>query len=323
MDDPKDLDREVDDSMRLFERAHVGSTSPITPIRPSRILLVLDGSGQDATSIASTVYLQKTHNTETLILDARERDETDSGDPSGSGNHAGKSEMATKVVAQISNSRAIERPSGDAFDAILASLKQHQFSLLVLPCPFGRSFETIGQDSAGTVMDVMLSRCPVPILITRRSDQALEQCVKRVCLLSSGECDVETRAAGWAFGVAAPAAEISLNLVVEKEHFENVRAIVEALRPGETFDEAMLSDVLTQTHQTLHSAMNATANQTGMKYHLIPQAGQTAPPNPLSDPTHQLLVLPLEVDDRFTQGFVQDRIRRSPHPVLVVPGHVR
>lgn len=317
MDDPKDIDRDVDDSMRLFERAHVGSTSPITPIRPSRVLLVLDGSEQDATSIASALHLQKIHNTETLILDAREHDET------GSTNPTGKSEMATKVVAQISNSRAIERPGGEAFDAILASLKQHQFNVVILPCPFGRSFEAIGQDSAGTVMDVMLSRCPVPILITRRADQALEHCVKRVCILTSGECDVETRAAGWAFGVAAPGAEISLNLVVEKEHFENVRAIVEALRPGETFDESMLSNVLKQTHQTLHAGMNATAKEIGMKYHLIPQAGETAPPNPLSDPTQQLLVLPLEVDDRFTQGFVQDRIRRSPHPVLVVPGHVR
>lgn len=316
MDDPKDLDRDVDDAMRLFERAHVGSASPITPIRPSRILLVLDGSEQDDTSIASAVYLQKTHNTETLILDARERAETQSGAV------AGKSKLATDTVSEISNSRAIERARGEAFDAILAAIKQHQFNLVVLPCPFGRAFETVGQDSAGTVMDVMLSRCSIPILITRRADQSLQQCVHRVCVLSSGECDVETRAAGWAFGIAAPKAEVSLNLVVEKEHFENVRAIVEALRPGETFNEAILSDMLTQTHQSLHAAMNVTANQLGVKYHLIPQAGQTAPPNPLSDPTQQLLVLPLEVDDRFTQGFVQDRIRRSPHPVLVVPGHV-
>ena len=51
-------------------------------------------------------------------------------------------------------------------------------------------------------------------------------------------------------------------------------------------------------------------------------AGEVAPPNPLSESSKMLLVMPLEVDDRFEQGFVQDRIRRSPHPVLVVPGHV-
>ncbi|WP_404310131.1 universal stress protein [Neorhodopirellula lusitana] len=320
MDDTNDLDREVDDSMRMFEKAHVGSTSPITPIRPARVLLVLDGSDQDSTSVASAVYLQGRHNTETLILDAR-----DSGGQAGeeSGAPVGKSELATQTVAKVGQSRAIERVPGDAFDAILQALAAHQIDLLIVPCPFGRSFEKVGLDSAGTVIDVLLSRCPVPMLVTRRADQTLANCTKRVCVLVSSECDVQTRAAGWAFGMSADGAEVSLNIVVEKEQFENVRVIMEAMRPGETFDEATLSDVMTKTHQSLHSAMNATASQLGMRYHLIPQAGKTAPPNPLSDPHEQLLVVPLEVDDRFTQGFVQDRIRRSPHPVLVVPGHVR
>ncbi|TWT94155.1 universal stress protein [Neorhodopirellula pilleata] len=310
MDQTNDLDREVDDAMRLFERAHVGSAAPIPPIRPARILLVLDGSDQDLTSIRSADYLRGRHNTETLILDAREANV---------GQGAG---LAGEAVGQIGNSRSIERIQGDAFDAILHSLKQHQVNLVILPCPFGRSFETVGQDSAGTVIDVMLSRCPVPLLITRRTDQTLAECVKRVCVLVSSECDVESRAAGWAFGMAAPQAEVSLNLVVEKEHFENVRSLIEAIHPGERFDSSKLSEILTKTHQNLHAAMNATAHEMKMNYHLLPQAGETAPPNPLSDPGQQLLVLPLEVDDRFTQGFVQDRIRRSPHPILIVPGHV-
>lgn len=324
MDDTNDLDREVDDSMRLFERARVGSATPITPIRPARVLLVLDGSDQDVTSTQSANYLRTRHNTETLVLDARElaaieRDTSEGVKKA----DAPPRTLAGEVVAKIGNSRAIERIAGDAFDAILHALKQHQINMVILPCPFGRAFEKVGQDSAGTVIDVLLSRCPVPLLITRRADQSLEQCVNRICVLVSGECDVETRAAGWAFGFATDKTEISLNLVVEKEHFENVRALMEELRPGETFDESTLSDVLTKTHQSLHGAMNATAKQMNARYHLIPEAGATAPPNPLSDPTQQLLVMPLEVDDRFTQGFVQDRIRRSPHPILIVPGHVR
>ena len=69
--------------------------------------------------------------------------------------------------------------------------------------------------------------------------------------------------------------------------------------------------------------MAKTASESGINYSLRPQAGETAPPNPLRDDTKMLIVMPLEVDDRFGQGFVQDRIRRSPHPVLVVPGHVK
>ena len=68
--------------------------------------------------------------------------------------------------------------------------------------------------------------------------------------------------------------------------------------------------------------MAKTASALGMSYQLRPIAGEVAPPNPLSESSKMLLVMPLEVDDRFEQGFVHDRIRRSPHPVLVVPGHV-
>ena len=57
-----------------------------------------------------------------------------------------------------------------------------------------------------------------------------------------------------------------------------------------------------------------------MTYQLRPQAGESAPPNLQTESRKMLLVLPLEIDDRFGQGFVQDRIRRSPHPVLIVPG---
>ncbi|MGB1813791.1 MAG: hypothetical protein ACPHJ3_00450 [Rubripirellula sp.] len=68
--------------------------------------------------------------------------------------------------------------------------------------------------------------------------------------------------------------------------------------------------------------MAKTATTLGMNYELHPIAGEVAPPNSLDETKKMLLVLPLEVDDRFGQGFVQDRIRRSPHPVLVVSGHV-
>ncbi|GAB5512486.1 universal stress protein [Rhodopirellula baltica] len=312
MDQSPDLDRDVDDSMRMFERAKVGSATPMTPIRPSRVMLVLDGSPQDATSIETAKTLREEFNTETLVLDAR-----DAAEPIDAA-----TEDAIQAARQMSGARAIARGEGEAFEVILQALRTHDVNMVIVPCPFGRSFERVGTDSVGTVMDVLLSRCPVPILVTRREDQVFQTCRGRVLLMAGSECDVESRAAAWAFGLASPGAEVSLNLVVEKEHFENVRSILEAIRPGETFDVDKLSDALAQSHTQLHAAMNATAREMKMSYALIPQAGELAPPHPLSDSTQQLLVMPLEVDDRFIQGFVNDRLRRSPHPLLIVPGHV-
>ena len=66
------LDREVDASMRMFEKSKVGPAATITTIKPSRVLLALDGSPQDETSVDAASYLREQFNTETLILDARD-----------------------------------------------------------------------------------------------------------------------------------------------------------------------------------------------------------------------------------------------------------
>ncbi len=309
-DSDSDLGREVDESMRLFERSKVGNAASILAIRPSRVLLVLDGSPQDDAGVAAAATLRERFDTETLVLDARDDIEDDTAD------------LAESRIEQISGARPLKRSEGDSYDAILHALDGHDVDLVIIPCPFGRSFEQVGADSAGTVIDVLLSRCPKPMLVIRREDQLLDQCTASISMIVGGECDVESRAAGWVFGLANDSATITLNLVIEKEQYENIRSIIEALQPGTTLDPQQFTEALTKTHQAIHQAMAKTASDQNLTYHLRPQAGEVAPPNPLDDQTKMLLVLPLEVDDRFGQGFVQDRIRRSPHPVLVIPGHV-
>ncbi|MEL6105778.1 MAG: universal stress protein [Planctomycetota bacterium] len=312
--EPNEVDRGVDASMRMFEKSKVGDSPALVPIKPSRVLLVLDGSPQDETGIDAVLFLRETFNVEALILDGREHSEGDS-----------VAEITSPVVDRVSGSRPITAPQndGDSHDKILAALNTHSVDLVVLPCPFGREFESIGTDSAGTVIDVMLSRCPRPMLVVRRDDQTLRQCVSWVSVIVGGECDVESKAASWAFGLSSNSAVITLNLVVEKEQYENIRSIVEALSPEKKLDPQAFTEAMTRTHLSLHGAMAKTAKDLGRTYHLRPQAGEVAPPNPLKNTEKLLLVLPLEVDDRFGQGFVQDRIRRSPHPVLVIPSHVQ
>ncbi|NND97710.1 MAG: universal stress protein [Pirellulaceae bacterium] len=303
-----DLDRDVDASMRMFEKSKVGPAAAIMPVKPSRVLLVLDGSPQDTTATDSAKYLRERFNVETLVLDARDERPED---------------LAIAVAQEISGARPIARHDGESYDAILAAVADHAVDLVIIPCPFGRSFEHVGTDSAGTVIDVLLSRCDRPMVVIRRSDQSLQQCVAKVSMVVGSECDMESRAAAWAFGLAAAKATVSLNLVVEKEQYENIRSIIEALSPESDFDAEKFSEALTKTHQAIHGAMSKTATAQGMTYQLKPQTGGDAPPNLMSESSRMLLVMPLEVDDRFGQGFVQDRIRRSPHPVLVVPGHVQ
>ncbi len=305
-----DLDRDVDASMRMFERSKVGPAATIATVRPSRVMLVLDGSPQDETSVDAASYLREQFNTETLILDARDKNDGENVD------------LAVERSASVPGSRPIKRKQGDSYDAILAALQEHAVDLLIVPCPYGRSFEHLGADSAGTVIDVLLARCATPILVVRRQDQRLGECVKYVSMVLGDECEVENRAAAWAFGLAGKSATVTLNLVIDKEQYENIRSILEALQPDASLEPEQFSEALTKTHQSIHAAMAKTAAALGMTYHLRPIAGEVAPPNPLEESSKMLIVMPLEVDDRFEQGFVQDRIRRSPHPLLIVLGHV-
>ncbi|MEO9593948.1 MAG: universal stress protein, partial [Rhodopirellula bahusiensis] len=134
MDQSPDLDRDVDDSMRMFERAKVGSATPMTPIRPSRVMLVLDGSPQDTTSIETAKTLREEFNTETLVLDAR-----DAAEPTDAA-----TEDAIQAARQMSGARAITRGEGEAFEVILQALRTHDVNMVLVPCPFGRSFERVG-----------------------------------------------------------------------------------------------------------------------------------------------------------------------------------
>ncbi len=132
-----DLGREVDASMRLFERSQVGPAMPITPIKPSRVLLVLDGSSQDDAGIDAASYLRERFDVETWILDARDtpRDDTD--------------DLAAGRVAEVSGSRPIKRKAPikgkamEAYDAILAAANEQAVDIVIVPCPFGRSFEHV------------------------------------------------------------------------------------------------------------------------------------------------------------------------------------
>ena len=317
MDTLDDFSSDVDQSMRMFERSRVGEASAIAPIRPSRVMLVLDGSNQDAASIAAAATLREAFNVETIVLDAQGQDAHERGAHDQAA--AGPSRAASHAAGQISGARAVARPTGEAFEAILAALQTHRVDLVIVPCPFGRSFEQIGIDSVGTVTDVLLGRCQTPMLIVRRDDQRLQSCRSRVAMLIASECDTATRAAGWCFGLVADRGEVSLHVIVEKEHYENLRSVLEAARPGETFDQSQVTEALTQSHAQLHGAM-AQSTRPGVTYAFRPSAGVSSPPNPLRSEVQQLLVMPLEVDDSAGRGFVTERIRRSPPPRPGRPG---
>ncbi|MEM6689428.1 MAG: universal stress protein [Planctomycetota bacterium] len=309
-----ELGRQVDDSMRLFQRSQVGPTELIAGVKPTRVVAVLDGSPQDEATIESAIHLRDVYNTETVLLDESPPNASMiTGDGETTNN-----ELAVAAVNRISGSRPLPRREGEPFESILAAVSAVDPDLVIVPCPLGRSLESLGADSTGTVADMLLARCPKPILFMRRETAHLQQAVQDVQMLVGAESHMHLRAAGWVFGLIGEGGKLSLNLVIDREHFENIRAIVEALHPEDDLDVSEFSRAMTETHKKLHTAMQRTANERNLSYALRPQTAEVAPPHPLDDDSQNLLVMSLEAGDQFNAGFVRDRLRRSPHPVLVI-----
>lgn len=305
------LDRDFDESMRMFEKALVGPVDPIEPLQPAKVLIAIDGSSQDAAVVEAASLCQKRFTSKILILDGREAGEGE--------------ELSNEGIQQgsaIEGAELLSKGEGATYDRIIEAVQKYEPDLVIVPCPFGRDFESIGADSTGTVIDVMLTRCTAPLLIIRRPDQTFSTALNEVSLIVSAECDAESLAAAWALGLAAEGGSISLDVVAEKEQLENLQKVLEVIAPGTEVKPEDLSQALADSHTSLHAGLQKASYDAGISYKLVPKAAETAPPLLSEESQPQLIVMPNEVDDTFVHGFVHDRIRRSPHPVLVVSTHV-
>ena len=311
-----DVGADIDRGVGLFERARVGDAAPVEPITPARVLAVLDGSTQDACTLGLTARLKARFGAAVLVADART---TDAG--------AGPGE----TVAAGLGGTALPRTGGESHDQILAAVEASGCDLVIVPCPFGRDLENVGPDSAGTVIDVLLARCPVPLLIVREPFEVSPDAsgtggaapFGRVAVLLIGENAAARRAAGWACGltgggVGQPGA-VRLTLVLEREFYENVRDLLRALDPEAEITPDKIAAALRREHAKLHEALSSSAAAGGFAYGLTTHHERAEPDALTASPDHGLVVLPLERGDHASEGHVRDRVRRSANPLLVVP----
>jgi hypothetical protein len=300
----RNLDRAVEESMDLFSRARVGSVAAVEPRRPEKVLLALDGSSQDSFGIAIAGQLGERFGCELAVVDAREGDVPD--------------DLAPQV-AQSLGGQAEPKTSDDNFAQILAAVEHSKCDLLIAPCPYGRDLETVGPDSAGTVIDVLLARSPVPILVTRKPYEPQGDLFHQVVMILTGENEAASDAAAWAAGLIAPGGVFHLMLVLEHETFENIHALMQSIAPEMDVSIESLSHALARNYMRLHRGLQKAATEAGFEYKLSLQVEGEGEPIAAEDaPRPTLRVLALEHSDHVSQGSVQARIRQSLHPVLVV-----
>ncbi|MBW3598054.1 MAG: universal stress protein [Planctomycetes bacterium] len=308
MYDPSErkIDRDVEESMRLFQRSQVGEAAPLAPLQPKRVLVAADGSSQDATSIAVADRLRKRFGCELAVLDARDS--------------AAGDDLTNKLTAGLQDVEQLTKPSGESFEQILSAAESWKCDLLILPCPYGRDFEKVGADSAGTVLDVLLARSPIPLIAIRRPFEPEAAPFQRVVFSLWRENEAAVLAASWAAGMIAPGGHLRLELVLEEEFYENIRDVMGALDESIKFDAEKLCNALAASHAHMHRTLQKTATAHNFVYELtVCREAEAHEMDVTEEASHALFAVGLERSDHASHGHVQDRVRRAASPVLVAP----
>lgn len=301
----REFDDEVKRSIEQFERARIGEAPPLEPRLPQKLLLVLDGSTQDETGAAVALGLQQRLQCELLVMDARE--------------HQAENHLATETAERL-GAQAVEKLSGDSYEQILSAVQRTGCDVVVVPSPFERELDKVGSDSTGTVIDVLLSRCPIPLLVIRRRFAVEQRPFSRVQLVLIGENDVAREAGAWAVGLVTESGLLQLALQMPREVLEEVRDLLRSLAPEQDVEQEQIEEAMQRSSVRLHRALQQAADDKGFRYQLVVHRDDAFNFDTF-DESHSgwLLVLALERKDPASEGRVNDRIRHSPVPVLVVP----
>ena len=299
------VDDDINRSMDLFERADVGRAIEVDPLRPRRILAAMDGSTQDE---ALTLLARQLHDRlecEFAVLAASEI----------------AAANARQLVDLGASLQTFDPDIEDDYDQILRAVKSFDADLILLACPFRRDFESLGEDSTGTVMEVISARSEVPAIFIRRPDATGRDPSKHVRIILTRENAAAVKTACWATGIIQPGGRLELLLLVEESVFKNFKEMMHSIRPDVDFDYEDLENALARTYAKLHAGLQRASQAVGFDYELlIRYEGDEKPITPEHPATHPaLMALGLVRHEHDSRNEIYDFVRRSPHPVLVVP----
>lgn len=313
----RQVDADLERSMELFSRAKVGQAELLDGVRPTRVFAAFDGSSQDLATALLTKQLAERSNCEVGYLLVAEDPETQLAEEAAT-------ELNSISATEVAIPQSVSSPTESAekpanYDMILAAATEFRADMLIAPCPFGRDFESLGEDSTGTVVDVLTARWPAPLVVTRRPDATGRDPTNHLRIILTGENPAAERAARLAVGLVQPDGRLELLLMVEKSFYEKFREALQSLQPGAEVSYEDLENALARTYGRLHASLQHTADKIGFTYELlIRHEGDELPITPEDPKTHPaLMVLAMQRSSLDAQGEVHEFIRRSPHPVFV------
>ncbi len=223
----KDVERIVEEQVEAFEEALLGKLGLEVP-KVETILLALDRSNQDELVTTLGRVLSQRLSASLVVT---------GGFPEALADEAEKyvSEVRQRLKAAGSDARVLWPTGEESFDKILRTVDEAEAELLVLPAPYFRELESLGAESVGTNMDVILARSPIPVLVVRGPEPQPEEVLGHLHLAVFDGSPLSKLAAEWAI-LLAKEGRLDTLAVVEEEFVEIME---EALAPEKITEEEL------------------------------------------------------------------------------------
>lgn len=217
------VERVVEEHMEAFQEA-LGERVELARPTVSSILLALDRSNQDELVLALGRRLAHRWDARVVITGGFPDEEEEI-----SWSYL---EEAQKRLNRDVDAEAYWTAGEESFDKILRAIEEREVDLVVLPAPYLRDPESLGEDSVGTNLDVLLTRSPVPLLVVRWPDVGPDEALGNVTLVVFDSDPWSRRSAEWALALAREGALRTLAFV-DAEFVELVESSLEADEPEE------------------------------------------------------------------------------------------
>lgn len=207
----RDVEKFVEEHVETFEEALLGTVDLGVP-KVETILLALDESNQDELVVALGRVLSQRLSA-SLILTGGFPDEL-----------ADEAENYVSERKQTLQREGFDAsvlwPTGEeSFDKILGTIEEARADLLILPAPYLRDLESLGDESVGTNLDVILARSPIPVLVVRDPEPHPKDILGRVRLAVYDDSPLSKAAAEWAI-LLSREGRLDALAVVEEEFVE-------------------------------------------------------------------------------------------------------
>ncbi len=247
----RDVEKFVDELVETFEEALLGKVDLQVP-EVDTILLALDMSSQDSLVLALGRVLSQRLSA-SLVLTGGFPDEL--ADEAESYVAAKKQKLQREGV----QASALWPTGEESFDKILGTIEEARADLLILPAPYFRDLESLGEESVGTNLDVILARSSIPVLVVRDPTLRPNDVLGHLHLAIYDDTPLSKAAAEWAILLSAEG-RLDALAVVEKEFVE----IIEDALALEKMTERELAERLSRELIPLATAVVRRCEEIGV-----------------------------------------------------------